>query len=228
MPDRALTSSQNSIAYVEQIARDAANGDGDDVLEVFARKHKFASASELLNFLAESAVLLDRHTACYQRLLPTDQDAAWEFIADPKKLRTWMFDAEFEARPGADFNFAPDGWHGKIGVFEEGCELRFDAIKGGWTWFSLATVEGGTMFTLRDYMAPALVIPNEIRSSLDPGSLPEDQPGGAGSHWQGVLAGWHTGVDDLRGKFSGSQTHWDYEALCELYKLLIIDYHRPY
>ncbi|MCY4128487.1 MAG: hypothetical protein OXG15_04505 [Gammaproteobacteria bacterium] len=148
------------------------------------------------------------------------------FFSDPKKLATWMFPAEFEAAPGAPFKFAPEGWHGKIGVYAEGRELRFDAVAGGWTWFSLDSITGKTVFKLRDYMAPDLVVPDDARSGSN--SLSEDQPGGEGTHWQGVLSGWHCGVGDLRGEFSGKKPHWDYEALTRLYKLLIEDYHRPY
>lgn len=225
---RALESTGSSIAFIKQKARQVFNACESEALELSAQKYKFTSVAELLSFLEESAILLDRRTAIYRRVLQTDIKTAWEFLANPDKLQLWMFGAEFEAMPGADFNFAPDGWHGRIGVFEEGRELRFDAVKGGWTWFSLASVEGSTVFTLRDYMAPELVIPDEIRSSADVARLKDDQPGGEGTHWQGVLAGWHTGVDDLRGLFSGTRTHWDYEALCELYNLLIIDYHRPF
>ena len=178
------------------------------------------------SFIHQSVILLDRRTAELTRVLPTDMQTAWEFLANPQKLETWMFPAEFEAKPGAPFNFAPEGWHGKIGVIEVGRELRFDAVAGGWTWFSLDSINGETVFRLRDYMAPELVIPDDARVRANVRS--EDQPGGAGTHWQGVLSGWHCGVDDLRGEFSGEKHGWNYEAITRLYRILIEDYHRPY
>ena len=57
-----------------------------------------------------------------------------------------MFPAEFDAGLGAVFNFAPEGWHDKIGVCEEDRELKFDAVAGGWTRFSLELVDGTTVF----------------------------------------------------------------------------------
>ena len=124
-----------------------------------------------------------------------------EFLADLKKLATWMFPAEFEARPGAAFNFAPNGWHGKIGVFEEDRKLRFDAIAGGWAWLSFDLIGGETQFKLGDYVAPEVVFRDDAR--LGTNLLSEDRPGGKRIHWHDVLSRWHCGVDELRSKFLG-------------------------
>lgn len=226
MPDRALESIEGSIACLEHAAARDGSTTTEANFDAFARMFAFASWSALLAFVHESVILLDKHTAQITRVLSTDMQTAWEFIADPQRLSTWMFPAEFEARPGAFFNFAPEGWHGKIGVFEEGRELRFDAVAGGWTWFSLEMIDGETVFTLRDYMAPDLIVPDDVRTGS--AARIDDQPGGEGTHWQGVLSGWHCGVDDLRCQFSGDKQVWDYEALTRLYKILIKDYHRPY
>ncbi|MCY4094885.1 MAG: hypothetical protein OXG05_07120 [Gammaproteobacteria bacterium] len=226
MPDRALESIEGSIACLEAAAGRNMTCSSAVNLDAFANTFAFEDWSALLTFLHESVILLDKRTAQITRVLPTDMRTAWEFLADSKKLSAWMFPAEFESRAGAPFNFAPEGWHGKIGVFEEGRELRFDAVAGGWTWFSLDSIDGETMFKLRDYMAPDLIVPDDARTGTD--SLAEEQPGGEGTHWQGVLSGWHCGVDDLRSEFSGVNQAWDYEALTRLYKILIEDYHRPY
>lgn len=226
MRERALESADGSIACLENVARVGNSASTRTDLDAFARGFSFLTWSALRSFVGESAILMDRRTPQITRVFSTDMKTAWDFLADPKKLATWMFPAEFEARPGATFNFAPDGWHGKIGVFAEGRELRFDAVAGGWTWFSLDSIDGETVFKLRDYMAPDLVVPDDVRSGSD--SLIEDQPGGEGTHWQGVLSGWHCGVDDLRGEFSGEKPQWNYEALTRVYKLLIEDYHRPH
>lgn len=226
MRERALESIEGSIACLKNAAgRDEPVSTEAD-LDVFATKFAFENWVALLAFLRESVILLNKRTAQISRVLPTDMLTAWEFLADPQKLSTWMFPAEFEARAGAPFNFAPEGWQGKIGVFEEGRELRFDAVAGGWTWFSLDLIDGETVFKLRDYMAPDLIVPDDARTGSK--SLTDDQPGGEGTHWQGVLSGWHCGVDDLRSEFSGKRHEWDYEALSRLYKILIEDYHRPY
>lgn len=225
MPDRALESIEGSIACLEKTARVGASGSATTDLNAFARAFGIQDWSGMLSFLHESVILLDRHTAQITRVLPTDIKTAWNFLADPKKLATWMFPAEFHAAPCAPFKFAPEGWHGKIGIFEEGRELRFDAVAGGWTWFSLDSVDGETVFKLRDYMAPDLIIPDDARASSN--LLLEDQPGGEGTHWQGVLSGWHCGVDDLRSEFSSEKPRRDYEALTRLYKILLEDYHRP-
>ncbi len=226
MRDRALESIEGSLACIKEAAYAAKDASDQSALDAFAKDHAFRDWMHLHTFMQESAILLDTHTASYEREIPADRRVVWEFLADPKKLQTWMFEAEFEARPGALFNFAPRGWHGRIGIFKEGYELRFDAVAGGWTWFILASSEGGTLFTLRDYMAPDLVVPTDVLAGAK--STVDIQPGGVGTHWQGVLAGWHQGVDDLRSKFTGYSLQWDYEALCRLYNSLIVDYHRVF
>ena len=225
MPNRALESTEDSVHCLEKLAAEHAVDDGD-AKDSFAREYAFADWSELHGFMQGSAILLDKHTAQLSRVLATDMQTAWEFLADPKKLQTWMFPAEFEAKPCAPFKFAPEGWHGTIGIFEEGRELRFDAVAGGWTWFSLASIDGETVFTLRDYLPPDFVVPEHLQSESS--SLADVQPGGEGTHWQGVLAGWHSGVDTLQDLFTEEKRQWDYEAIDRLYKILITDYHKPY
>ncbi|MCE2407222.1 MAG: hypothetical protein J4G19_06935 [Pseudomonadales bacterium] len=128
MPDRALRSVKGSISCLESAAR------GDHVLNVGAQLESFACAHGFDNwrvlhtFIQESAILLDKHTAQITRVLPTGMQTAWEFLADPQKLATWMFPAEFEAKPGASFKFAPVGWHGKIGIFERGLFTKLQIV----------------------------------------------------------------------------------------------------
>ncbi|MYD44431.1 MAG: hypothetical protein F4W90_11150 [Gammaproteobacteria bacterium] len=225
MRDKALTSAQASIACLAKVAVSRFEGNDEEGLARFAKSFKFESWVELEEFIHNAANLRDARTAQYTRLLDADIETAWEFLADSAKLETWMFPAEFEAKPGANFNFYPEGWHGKIGVFERGREIRFDAVAGGWTWFSLKPIDDRqTEFMLRDYMAPDYVVADEIRRHPD--DLERDQPGGIGTHWQGVLAGWHTGTDTLQDLFRETKRNWSYDALCNLYDILIHDYHR--
>lgn len=224
MPNRALASLEESLACLYEIAgRDGATT-SQAAMDAFARSYSFHDWAELAAFIHNSSVLVDAQTAQFTRVLETDMASAWEYLATPAKVETWMFPVQFEPRPGASFNFLPEGWHGKIGIFEHGREIRFDAVAGGWTWFRLASIDGETVFTLLDFMAPDYVVPPEIRRHHD--SLDTDQPGGQGTHWQGVLAGWHQGMDTLQDTFSGAKREWDYDALCRLYDILIADYHR--
>ena len=158
-------------------------------------------------------------------MLSTDLQTAWHYLAKPAKLSKWMFPVQFNAEAGAPFNFAPEGWHGTIGLFEEGKEIRFDAVAGGWTWFRLHSEDDRTIFRLWDYLPPDFVVPDDVRG--DEEDLSEVQPGGSGTHWQGVLAGWHSGLDQLTTEFNGIEDTMPYEVLDRLYKLLILDYHSP-
>ena len=192
-------------------------------LDEFAQNHGFSDWSELEFRFEQSGTLLTNHTVSFTRLLNTNRSTAWSYLADDKNIATWMFPAEFEAVGGAPFSFAPEGWHGTIGVLEKEKELRFDAVAEGWTWFRLDEFEGKTRLRLWDYLPPDFVVPNDV---LRDGALSEVQPGGEGTHWQGVLAGWHTGLDTLADSFSMKRRTLDYESLDRLYKMLIQDYHR--
>ena len=224
MPNRALETVNGSINCITDLAGELTPATSSQQLDLFARSYSFTNWASLIEFLQGSATLLDKRTAQITRTLRTDLKSAWEFLANPKQLETWMFPAEFEAKPCAPFKFAPAGWYGTIGVFEEGRELRFDAVAGGWTWFSLDSVDGETVFRLRDYIPPNFVVPDEIQR--DWRSLDDAQPGGEGTHWQGVLAGWHCGVDTLVDSFIGQKHVWDYDAISRLYRVLIANYHR--
>ena len=227
MVERALESVEGTQACIARVINGEASDRAKRDVETFYSKHKhvFDSGDLRERFYRETAMLLDERTALLTRIVPADVESVWGFLANPQNLAKWMFPAEFEAKLGATFNFAPDGWHGTIGAYEEGREIRFDAVAGGWTWFSLIPRGDETEFQLRDYMAPDLVIPDDARSADQ--SLQEDQPGGPGTHWQGVLSGWHCGVDDLRALFTKQPTVWDYESLTKFYRILIEDYHRP-
>lgn len=222
MRERALTSTTASIQRLREIA--CAGYSSSGALDLFAKNMGMPSWSELEICMARGVVLLNDHIAEITRVLKSDMSISWAHLTNPELLAEWMFPAEFEAKAGADFNFAPEGWYGVIGVFEEGREIRFDAVAGGWTWFRLHQEDGKTVFRLWDYLPPDFVVPDDVsRGATDLTSI---QPGGAGTHWQGVLAGWHSGLDELASTLGEeNQQAIPYDVLDGLYKLLIEDYH---
>ena len=53
-----------------------------------------------------------------------------------------------------------------------------------------------------------------------------DQPGGPGTPWIGVAAGWHSGVDSLRRLFDPAAPEREYERLCRFYAGHLRDLYR--
>jgi hypothetical protein len=43
------------------------------------------------------------------------------------------------------------------------------------------------------------------------------QPGGVGTHWSGVISGYHGFVDAVAAHFSGDEKHFDYDLMSKRY-----------
>jgi hypothetical protein len=60
-----------------------------------------------------------------------------------------------------------------------------------------------------------------------PSTTPADrlyQPGGPGTHWSGVAAGYHGFVDSLEGHITGTKTDSNYDDMCRTYQTVLDDY----
>ena len=81
---------------------------------------------------------------------------------------------------------------------------------------------GGCLFSLIDRMGEG-VDANEIFASDTP-SHRLYQPGGPGTHWSGVAAGYHGFVDSLEGHITSKRINLDYDELCKRYLHVLDDY----
>ena len=91
--------------------------------------------------------------------------------------------------------------------------------KAAFRRFSLVEKNDGVVVRLIDYMAPNLVVPYHVR--VDGDSVEAHQPGGPGTHWRGVLAGWHYAANSLRDLVVGRFYSGDYDQLTLTYDGLL-------
>ena len=182
----------------------------------------FGSWLEVVHFSRDCAVLLDVNTVRYKRRLRIDKEHAWKWLVTPELLAKWHIPTEMDFRVGGSFEFK-NAWNGVIGEIDEGSRIRFDADEGGYSVFSLVEKAEGVFFELIDYMAPNLVVPSHVRTDGD--SAENHQPGGPGTHWRGVLAGWHYGSNVLRNSVVGTTYAAEFAKLEGIYSRLLRSFH---
>ena len=163
--------------------------------------------------LADAGRLVDRHAMAWIRRLNTSLDEAWETISTLKGLARWwgMPIHVLELQVGGAFKHH---WENEVTSFEERDHVDFAEPRGryagtGGLRFEIRPDGDATMFTLLDTWAEGAV--------FEDGGPLAHQPGGPGTPWIGVAAGWHMGVDSLRRLFDPDAPAHDYERLCRFY-----------
>ena len=82
---------------------------------------------------------------------------------------------------------------------------------GEYLHFEIEANEGGSSFSLIDRMGEA----NETKSWPDAPNHRTYQPGGPGTHWSGVAAGYHGFKDSLEDYITGGKVSSDYDEMCK-------------
>lgn len=142
---------------------------------------------------------LDAHTIRFGRLLPGPIELVWEFLTQPRRLATWLAEADFDARSGGAF------------------ELRFT--------FSVPPEDAGVLcrgivqrcepprhlsFTWREGKrgAAGLGPESEVNFDLEPRGdkvlLTLTHRRLPGAELAGFGAGWHAHLDYLYARLSGT------------------------
>lgn len=154
----------------------------------------------------------------FERHLPVDVDTVWRAVSEPSQLRHWFMETEWEPRVGGRFAFK-DGWGGTIGVWEPKRTIQFDADAGGVTRFELAPVEEESLFAIVDRLSPTQLVPQHVVEVSE--EIACRQPGGPGTHWVGLAAGWHGFVDALEGLFGNGRELYSYATISIIYERLL-------
>ncbi len=176
---------------VEALRREDDGIGPDDARDVIARRYGFENWPALVAFSPFLGELTEPGMLTFRRKLPVDRQRVWSAISDPAELSQWFMETTMETRVGGRFAFK-DGWDGVVSALEPGAAIAFTADQGGQTRFEVADSEDGTRFRLVDRMAPGATAPDG-----EPGDPAARQPGGPGTHWVGIAAGWHDFVDSL-------------------------------
>ena len=220
-----LVSEQSTVEFLSDIAT-SSNVQCDDTSvssrEALALAYGFENWEELMLNARKCCVLLDRSTIVFTRRLKLDLASAWHLVSDAKELSTWMFETKLELRVGGPFQFPT--WGGVIGKLEKLRCLRFVADEGGYSEFQIESISTNeTLVKVVDFLPPHLEVPKDVIDQVD--SEGSAQPGGPGTHWPGVLAGWHSGTDSLEAYAHGIETDSKYVPLMRLYAQLLNAYH---
>ena len=210
--NRPLDSTRSTLECLRTAARER---DGHEEL---VRNIGFDDWQELEEFARHAGVLIDDNTVVFRRQLSVSRADAWHFISQPAELAKWHIPTEWDFREGGRFEFK-NAWSGIIETLRPGWMIKFRADEGGSTTFEFAVSEYATEFVLTDFMGPDVVVPEHV---LGEGETAESQqPGGPGSHWHGVLSGWHCGVDAFEALVGGSAAEMHYDKYDSVYELLL-------
>ena len=163
--------------------------------------------------LADAGRLVDRHAMAWIRRVSAPVDRVWEAISTKDGLAGWwgMPVHVLELRVGGAFNHH---WNNTVTAFKEGEYIDFAEPKGSYAGtgglrFEIASDGAATMFTLLGTWHEG--------STFEDGGPLAHQPGGPGTPWIGVAAGWHSGANSLRRLFDSNAPAHSYEHLCRFY-----------
>jgi len=170
------------------------------------------------------ARLLSKNTLVLERRFAVPPERLWEAIATREGLRRWFMPTPFEVEKGGRFSFE-GGWAGTVTEFDPPRSVQFtpDGSDEASLRFEIEPAEGGSLFRLVDKMGPA-----EDALKIFGDQAPEHlvyQPGGVGTHWSGVVSGYHRFVDALEAHLTGKEVPSDDEALARMYMALMDEWH---
>jgi len=131
----------------------------------------------------------------------------------------------YEIREGARFSFG-GGWDGTVTKVSSPNCIQFTPDDSGSAFlrFEIDNSESGCVFRLIDRMASDR---SAEKMFPDEPIYRTYQPGGIGTHWSGVIAGYHGFVDQLEQYVAGKKANFDYDRMCKDYTVLLDKWHNP-
>ena len=110
------------------------------------------------------------------------------------------------------------GWDGWVSALEKPRFVQYQSSDRSFTRFEMEPSGGGTDFALIDRLRP------DFAPTGDPSEpLMWHQAGGPGTHWTGVVAGWHSFVDALERHLVGRVHTIPFETLLKQYDALLTE-----
>ena len=224
--NRPLDSTVANVSFLTSLARSAADEHGDD-LDTAKRKVAqdlgFVNWQQLETTGKRCCEVFDPSTLTFTRTLDTDLKRAWQLITDQEHLSTWMFETKLELKVGGTFEFPT--WKGVISRLEDLQCIRFTAEQGGYSQFELSsTGVNETTASLIDFLPEGMLVPDHLTQGSEVFGM--NQHGGPGTHWAGLLAGWHSGSDSLEAYAARREHSGDYMSLVRLYEAMLIARHK--
>lgn len=119
---------------------------------------------------------------------------------------------ELELQEDGRYSFE-GGWDGWISDIDAPHHIQFNSPNGGSTRFEIERDGAGSRLALIDRLPSDFLCPLTDESD----ELVIHQPGGPGTHWTGVAAGWHGFVDYLECHLGARPYESDDRAMCLQY-----------
>jgi len=174
--------------------------------------------------LENVARLLDRGTMQLERRFAVPPERLWEAVATREGLSHWFMPTPFEIEEGGRFSFEK-GWDGTVTrVDPPRCiEFQPDGSQVAFLRFEIEPTEEGCLLRLIDRMDPQLVSADHF-----PEGTPKHvlyQPGGKGTHWSGIVSGYHGFVDALECHLTGRRVGIDHAERDRRYPAVLDAWH---
>lgn len=170
--------------------------------------------------IPNQVTFIDRHTIKFTRQFEADIERVWTAVSQKSELDQWFMVTELELRENGRFSFE-GGWDGWISDMNPPHHLQFNVTPVSYSRFELKADGHGTHFALIDRLPP-----DELAPAAQGDPLVTNQPGGPGTHWSGVVAGWHCFVNALEGHLKGEPDTTDYDLLCSAYNRFLTSYYQ--
>jgi uncharacterized protein YndB with AHSA1/START domain len=155
------------------------------------------------------------------RNLRAPVEEVWPIVSTRRGLERWWIvpPTRFELRVGGEFRHH---WTNSIVDFREGSFIDFAEPTGTYLGTGGMRIEllpadsDSTVFVFLDTWGPRVEPPNKE----------EEQPGGPGTPWAGVAAGWHEMMDRLEATFDDGAPRPAYDELCRFYASYLTNLYR--
>jgi len=179
--------------------------------------------SQMSDILNDAGRFIDRHSMVWMRKLDAPIERVWEAVSTKDGLSKWFLVStiEIDLRPGGVFSHH---WESRINDFKEReyIDIGDETFVGVGMRFELKADGEGTVFSFLDNWADGAV-PD---STVDAEPFSSAQPGGPGTPWSGVAAGWHGTIDALEAHLTGKKFEHSMEDLTRFYADYLADYFR--
>lgn len=144
--------------------------------------------------IKDVCTVIDDRTLQWARQIDAPVETIWHSLTDEAELAQWLMPSELDLRVGgkALYNL-PDSFGGTISRLEPPHVLEVDQGDG-----FIRFEAGPDQVAFVDRMLAGEVPPEAVDD------VSGYQPGGPGTHWAGVAAGWHGFLDALNAHVSGA------------------------
>ncbi|MEM7033074.1 MAG: SRPBCC domain-containing protein [Chloroflexota bacterium] len=173
--------------------------------------------------IPNQAIFVDKHTILFHRHLHVDQSRLWSAISTKHELDQWFMPTELDLRNDGNYSFE-GGWDGWISDLNPPHHLQFNSSPTSFTRFEIEVRSEGVLLSLIDRLQVDVTPPKATEEDED--GIMYNQPGGPGTHWTGVIAGWHCFVDALEDYLAGQEGEDLYDQRCMAYNNFLEEYHR--